>query len=334
MVKMSKTPPVIVTPKGSKITPYKRYGVGKSIGGELYMHRSAAERVGLLDDVEVDVDPAYNTVIVKATGGGQNSPYVTFVKSPNFDTAAEPRVTDRITYLKETKELTEKPLGKRKPTVYHHKWLWVFPDYRGFNYDKAVERSKQILEIGYNPTSSGYEHKWDAWLEENSVSKESRQARTSRSLWKVSAFPASEGSFKRLNQLLSDEYVLFTKLNNYHWNVVGPQFRELHLMFEEQYDLLRDFIDRIAERIRALHGSPVGTLSEFLQRTQLRELEGDLSAVRMLEDLVTSHDTIANTLQSLFDWFSAEGDDGTADLALELQGAHDKMSWMLRASIS
>src|ERR687888_301932 len=77
-----------------------------------------------------------------------------------------------------------------------------------------------------------------------------------------------------LNTLLSDEYLLYTKTRNYHWNVVGPQFNDLHKFFEEQYNELNEIIDDVAERTRALGGNALGTMTEFLKSTRLNEESG------------------------------------------------------------
>src|SRR3990167_7412575 len=84
-----------------------------------------------------------------------------------------------------------------------------------------------------------------------------------------------EGSISILNKLLSDEYVLYTKTRNYHWNVTGPDFSELHKFFESQYEELDDAIDEVAERARSLGGRSLGTLKEFLQSTRLKEFLGN-----------------------------------------------------------
>src|SRR5262245_20734827 len=83
-----------------------------------------------------------------------------------------------------------------------------------------------------------------------------------------------------LNALLADEFVLYTKSRNYHWNVVGPQFSELHKLFETQYEQLDEFVDQVAERARALDGRAYGTLAEFSQHARLKERPGEAPAAR------------------------------------------------------
>src|SRR5438874_10346389 len=101
-----------------------------------------------------------------------------------------------------------------------------------------------------------------------------------------------------LNTLLSDEYVLYTKTRNYHWNVVGPQFNDLHKFFESQYEALNDIVDDVAERSRALGGNAAGTLAEFSQQSRLKEHPGQYPAAdAMLANLLADHEAIAQSLR-------------------------------------
>ena len=136
-----------------------------------------------------------------------------------------------------------------------------------------------------------------------------------------------------LNHLLSDEYVLYTKTRNYHWNVVGPDFSELHKFFESQYEELDEIIDEVAERTRSLGEKPVATLKEFLQETRLKESSaGDLMAKQMLAHLLADHESIINSLrQELQDCAEKYRDAGTSDFLTGLMEQHEKMAWMLRA---
>src|ERR671911_715774 len=83
-----------------------------------------------------------------------------------------------------------------------------------------------------------------------------------------------QGVVELLQKLLADEYVLYTKTRNYHWNVVGPQFNDLHKFFEDQYNQLNEIVDDVAERARALGGHALGTMTEFLKDTRLKEQTG------------------------------------------------------------
>ncbi len=141
------------------------------------------------------------------------------------------------------------------------------------------------------------------------------------------------GAIEILNHLLSDEYVLYTKTRNYHWNVIGPDFSELHKFFEAQYEALDEIIDEVAERARSLGGKSFGTLKEFAQRTRLREFPAEHSdAKKMITNLLTDHETIIVALrQDLVKCAEEYGDMGTSDFLTGLMEQHEKMGWMLRA---
>jgi starvation-inducible DNA-binding protein len=136
-----------------------------------------------------------------------------------------------------------------------------------------------------------------------------------------------------LNALLSDEYLLYTKTRNYHWNVAGPQFNDLHKFFEAQYDELNDIVDEVAERARALGGRPCSTMTEFLQKTRLKEQPGEYPAARnMLANLLADHEAIARSLRDDLDTCATKFHDaGTSDFLTGLLEQHEKMAWMLRA---
>ena len=139
-----------------------------------------------------------------------------------------------------------------------------------------------------------------------------------------------------LNDLLSDEYVLYTKTRNYHWNVVGPQFNDLHKFFEAQYAELNEIIDEVAERARALGGLAHGTLAEFSAHTRLKEHPGQTpDAMGMLGNLLADHEAIVRQLRADLDIaISKHHDAGTGDFLTGLMEQHEKMAWMLRAFVS
>ena len=136
-----------------------------------------------------------------------------------------------------------------------------------------------------------------------------------------------------LNTLLADEYLLYTKTRNYHWNVVGPQFNDLHKFFGEQYEQLDDFVDDVAERARQLGGHSVATLGEFMEATRLKEHPGQYPAAdEMLENLLGDHETIIRQLRADADTAASKFHDaGTNDFLTGLMESHEKMAWMLRA---
>jgi len=137
---------------------------------------------------------------------------------------------------------------------------------------------------------------------------------------------------KILNALLSDEYVLYTKTRNYHWNVTGPQFNDLHKFFEEQYTELNVVVDDVAERARSLGGWSFGTLSEFSQHARLKEHPGQHPNAReMIANLLADHETIVRQLRKDLEAAEKHHDMGTNDFLTGLMEKHEKMAWMLRA---
>ena len=142
-----------------------------------------------------------------------------------------------------------------------------------------------------------------------------------------------ESAVQILNTLLSDEYVLYTKTRNCHWNVVGPQFNDLHKFFEAQYEALDDVVDEVAERIRTLGGKTPGTLVEFREHTRLKEHPKQYPDARdMIGHLLADHETVIRALRADLETVAAKhGDIGTNDFLTGLMERHEKMAWMLRA---
>lgn len=138
---------------------------------------------------------------------------------------------------------------------------------------------------------------------------------------------------KILNTLLADEYVLYTKTRNYHWNVVGPQFNDLHKFFEAQYEALNEIVDDVAERARSLGGKAFGTLAEFSQTTRLKEQPGQQPpALTMVANLQADHEAMVRTLRAdLETVMEKHNDAGTNDFLTGLMEKHEKMAWMLRS---
>lgn len=135
-----------------------------------------------------------------------------------------------------------------------------------------------------------------------------------------------------LGKLLADEYVLYTKTRNYHWNVVGPHFSDYHKLFEGQYDGLAEDIDAIAERIRSLGGKTVATLAEFVKNARLKEHPGEYpSADKMIANLVADHEGLIQTLRADISTCEDNNDAGTADYLTGLMEKHEKTAWMLRS---
>ena len=136
-----------------------------------------------------------------------------------------------------------------------------------------------------------------------------------------------------LNRLLADEVALYVKTRNFHWNVEGPDFSELHKFFEEQYEQLDEIMDEVAERARALDGYATGSLGEFAAATRLKEAKGGrIPAKEMLAQLLADHQTLIRNLRTeAAEVGDKHGDAGTEDFLVGLMEQHEKMSWMLRA---
>src|SRR2546426_4263166 len=139
-----------------------------------------------------------------------------------------------------------------------------------------------------------------------------------------------------LNTLLSDEYLLYTKTRNYHWNVTGPQFNDLHKFFEAQYEELNEFVDDVAERARQLGGRAFGSLAEFVKTARLNEAPGAVPAARdMIASLLADHEAIIRSLRAdIGPVVDKYNDVGTSDFLTGLLEKHEKMAWMLRAFLA
>ncbi|MDY6899175.1 MAG: Dps family protein [Cyanobacteriota bacterium] len=144
-----------------------------------------------------------------------------------------------------------------------------------------------------------------------------------------------KGVCELLNNDLADAYLLLVKTKKYHWDVVGPQFRSLHTLWEEHYQALTMNIDSIAERVRALGGFPVGTMEGFLKLTSLKENPETLPlATQMVSSLVDDHEQVIRNLRQHIDTCGDKfHDEGTADFLTGLMEGHEEMAWMLRSFI-
>jgi len=134
-----------------------------------------------------------------------------------------------------------------------------------------------------------------------------------------------------LNHLLADTYTLYLMTHNFHWNVKGPMFNTLHLMFEGQYNELALAVDLIAERIRALGYPAPGTYSEFAQLSSIKEVKGQPKAEAMIKHLVEGQEAVTRTARSLFPVVDKASDEPTADLLTQRMQLHEKNAWMLRS---
>jgi starvation-inducible DNA-binding protein len=144
--------------------------------------------------------------------------------------------------------------------------------------------------------------------------------------------PASREEISEgLSRLLADTYTLYLKTHNFHWNVKGPMFNTLHLMFEGQYTELALAVDLIAERIRALGFPAPATYSEYAKLTSIVETEGVPKATDMIQILVEGQESVVRTARSIFPIASDAHDEPTADLLTQRMQVHEKTAWMLRS---
>lgn len=134
-----------------------------------------------------------------------------------------------------------------------------------------------------------------------------------------------------LGALLADSYTLYLQTHNFHWNVTGPLFRELHLMFEEQYTELADAVDEIAERIRTLGFTAPGTYKAFAKLSSIDEVEDVPEAKDMVEILTRGHEQVVKTCRKVFKAAQGGDDESTLALVSDRMSVHEKTAWMLRA---
>lgn len=139
---------------------------------------------------------------------------------------------------------------------------------------------------------------------------------------------------ERLSILLADEHVLYMKTRNAHWNVRGRDFHAMHLFFETQYKELEGIIDEIAERIKSLGFDAPGSMAAMLKITKLKELTGDdRDSLSFIKALLADHETLTRELRTDAEKCSDLEDEGTNDFLIGLLQIHEKMAWMLRASL-
>ena len=138
----------------------------------------------------------------------------------------------------------------------------------------------------------------------------------------------------RLSALLADSYSLYLKTHNYHWNVTGPQFRQLHSVFDEQYTELHDSVDEIAERIRVLGYKAPGSLAAFAKLTSIGEAAEGATPDEMVRDVLATHETLVRNFRKAESELGDLGDTASADMVVGRIAASEKAAWMLRASLA
>ena len=134
-----------------------------------------------------------------------------------------------------------------------------------------------------------------------------------------------------LSKMLADSYILYLKTHNFHWNVTGPMFNSLHVMFMDQYTELWNALDPIAERIRSLGYPAPGSYKKFVALSSIKEEEASPSATEMIKQLISGQESVARTAREAFKIADAANDQPTADLLTQRMEIHEKNAWMLRS---
>ncbi|WP_297081462.1 Dps family protein [uncultured Demequina sp.] len=148
----------------------------------------------------------------------------------------------------------------------------------------------------------------------------------------------ADGDLKEINaglaRVLADTFTLYLKTHGYHWNVTGPHFRSLHLMFEEQYTALFAATDDLAERMRALGDTAPGSMAEMIELSSLTDHEPTGDAIQMVRNLQRDHEAVAAAIRPLAEAADGAGDGATADLYNQRMEFHEESAWMLRSFAS
>lgn len=139
---------------------------------------------------------------------------------------------------------------------------------------------------------------------------------------------------KELNQQVANWTVAYTKLHNFHWYVKGPNFFSLHVKFEELYNEASQYVDELAERILAVGGNPVGTLTECLEQSIVKEVMKGYSAEQMVEELSQDFTNISKQLEKAIEIAGNAGDDVSEDMFIGMQTSVDKHNWMFKSYLS
>ena len=137
-----------------------------------------------------------------------------------------------------------------------------------------------------------------------------------------------------LSHLLADSYILYMKTHSFHWNVEGPMFNTLHLMFMDQYTELWNALDLIAERIRSLGSYAPGSYKKYVQLSSIAEADEKVAATEMIKQLLAGHEAVATTARKLIPAADAGSDEVTLDLVTQRLQIHEKTAWMLRSLLA
>lgn len=144
---------------------------------------------------------------------------------------------------------------------------------------------------------------------------------------------SNQNVINSLKVVLADSYILFLKTQNYHWNVMGPNFKSFHTLFEEQYNDLFEAVDLLAERIRALGEKAPGSFKKYNALTNITEGDEGLTSNAMISDLAKDQGIISKALQEALNAANEAGDDVTAGIVTDRIEIHQKNAWMLNSSL-
>jgi starvation-inducible DNA-binding protein len=161
--------------------------------------------------------------------------------------------------------------------------------------------------------------------------EEGRPGRDNMNAVQENAKENKDGVARGLSTLLADTYILYLKTQNFHWNVKGPQFQALHLLFEQQYNELAAANDLIAERIRALGQRAPASFAEFSKMTAIKESTSSMKAQEMIRQLLADNETLLTTANKAFPAAEEAEDQASMDLLTQRLQAHGKAAWMLRS---
>ncbi len=146
--------------------------------------------------------------------------------------------------------------------------------------------------------------------------------------------PKGDAVADGLTKVLADSYALYFKTHAFHWNVTGPTFFSLHEMFGAQYNEIWTALDEIAERIRAIDGTPPVSPSALARLATIAEAKGNLEANAMVRELYEGNQAVVKTIRTALAAAQKAGDEATADLLITRTEAHDKHAWMLKSSLA
>ena len=185
------------------------------------------------------------------------------------------------------------------------------------DYDPMMDNSEEDIDISYEDDSEE-----DILNDDNDIEEEEEENSDEMDI------------IESLQVLLSSEYVLAIKTHSFHWNVIGSTFSSFHDMWGSQYQKILGITDEIAERIRQLNEIPISNMSEFLDLSEISEVQGSLeTGEEQSSQLISDHETLSDLCDELIEQAEEESDDATMDLAIQTKKYHEKILWMLKSIV-